>query len=232
MAKIYLAGPMRGIAQYNFPAFMAAQAALEAQGHVVVSPASLDLESGFDPTGGLPEGFMEAAIRRDVEAILHVEGIAFLPGWETSSGALAELHVTKWSGKKYFYWGLSPELTLVYLDPWTYLQNKRIPLLEAEPAPSPEKLVDLVLESEDILEEALRLTSGDRQNAYGPPDQDFARTALIWTAILGKQVSAKEVALCMAGLKISRATWSDKRDHYVDLAGYARCGYLVVTSKG
>ena len=84
---------------------------------------------------------------------------------------------------------------------------------------------------EDILDEAKRLTSGDRNNSYGPPAQDFTRTARIWTAILGVDVDAKQVALCMIGLKISRAAWSDKRDHYVDMAGYARCGWQCCESK-
>ena len=86
-------------------------------------------------------------------------------------------------------------------------------------------------EAEDVLEEALRLTTGDRNNQYGPPTQDFQKTATMWGAILGCEVEPKDVALCMIALKLSRATWSDKRDHYVDIAGYARCGWLCVEDK-
>lgn len=81
--------------------------------------------------------------------------------------------------------------------------------------------------TEDVLEEALRITTQDRNNAYGPPSQDFERTAAMWTAILGHPVTAKDVALCMIALKLSRATWSAKRDNWVDIAGYARCGSIV-----
>jgi hypothetical protein len=79
--------------------------------------------------------------------------------------------------------------------------------------------------SEDVLEEALRITSGERQSSYGPPEQDFQKTAAMWSTILGTQVKATDVALCMIALKISRATWAKKRDNWVDIAGYARCGF-------
>jgi len=78
---------------------------------------------------------------------------------------------------------------------------------------------------EDILEEAL--TKGDRNAQYGPPDQDFQRTAAMWSAIKGVPFEAREVALFMIALKLSRETHQRKRDNWVDIAGYARCGSLV-----
>ena len=82
------------------------------------------------------------------------------------------------------------------------------------------------LEDEDVLEEALRITRGDRQNQYGPPDQDFQRTADMWSALKGVTFTKKEVAMFMILLKCSRQTHQDKRDNWVDIAGYARCGNL------
>jgi hypothetical protein len=81
-------------------------------------------------------------------------------------------------------------------------------------------------DEEDILEEALRITKGDRNASYGPPDQDFQRTASMWSAIKGVQFEAREVALFMVALKLSRETHQRKRDNWVDIAGYARCGSL------
>jgi hypothetical protein len=78
----------------------------------------------------------------------------------------------------------------------------------------------------DILEEALRITKGDRNASYGPPDQDFQRTAAMWSAIKGVPFEAREVALFMVALKLSRETHQRKRDNWVDIAGYARCGSL------
>ena len=88
------------------------------------------------------------------------------------------------------------------------------------------ELTPLQPKNEDILEEALRITKGDRQAQYGPPDQDFQRTAQMWSALKGVPFTAKEVALFMIALKLSRQTHQDKRDNWVDIAGYARCGSL------
>lgn len=81
-------------------------------------------------------------------------------------------------------------------------------------------------EQEDVLQEALRITSGDRQNQYGPPNEDFARTAKMWTALKGVEFEARDVALFLICLKMSRETHQRKRDNAVDIAGYARCLHL------
>jgi len=72
-----------------------------------------------------------------------------------------------------------------------------------------------------ILQEALDLTTGDRNESYGHPLDDFTRTAVMWSAILGAPVTAEQVGLCMCAVKISRQCHKPKRDNLVDLAGYA-----------
>ena len=85
---------------------------------------------------------------------------------------------------------------------------------------------------EDILEEALRVTSGDRQASYGPPDQDFRRTADMWTGLFrdmlreGVAFEPFHIAQAMILLKMSRQLHQRKRDNWVDTAGYARCGAI------
>lgn len=90
-------------------------------------------------------------------------------------------------------------------------------------------------EEEDVLEEALRLTSGDRQNQYGPPDQDFTRTAALWSALFGHKLNApfeaRDVAMAMICLKLSRETHQRKRDNAVDGAGYFRCLHICNEAK-
>ena len=100
--KVYLAGPMRGIPEFNFPAFFAAAAKLRAEGHSVFNPAERDAASHGDKvwkgnmTGDLKEankqGFnLREALRDDTHYIcMEADAIALLPGWEKSSGATAE----------------------------------------------------------------------------------------------------------------------------------------------
>lgn len=91
MHRVYIAGPMRGLPLYGFPAFDAAEGLLSGQGWEVYNPARVDREiDGFNPETG--EGILaiEQYMRRDYEAILTCEAIAMLPGWRKSSGARDE----------------------------------------------------------------------------------------------------------------------------------------------
>jgi hypothetical protein len=80
---------------------------------------------------------------------------------------------------------------------------------------------------ETTLQEAQRIVHGDRRIDYGHPMDDFARTSLIWQAILGIPVTPEQVALCMVGVKISREVNKPKRDNLVDMAGYAETLNMV-----
>lgn len=86
--------------------------------------------------------------------------------------------------------------------------------------------------NESPLEEALRLTTGDRQSAYGHPLEDFSRTAGLWTALLGAKlrspITPEEVALAMVCVKMSRQQNKAKRDNIVDMAGYVNCLHMVI----
>lgn len=102
--KIYVAGPMRGIPEFNFPAFHAAAADLRKQGHEVFNPAERDNErhgvdiskgnaTGDEALAAKQHGFnLREALHQDLEFIcLHADAIALLPGWHNSKGAQAEL---------------------------------------------------------------------------------------------------------------------------------------------
>ena len=106
--RIYLAGPMRGIAEFNFPAFFSAAQELRSLGHYVFNPASRDNERhGTDISAGnhtgsedqliSEHGFsLRDALYEDLSFIcLQAEAIALLPGWENSNGATAELAVAR-----------------------------------------------------------------------------------------------------------------------------------------
>lgn len=95
--RYYLAGPMRGIPYFNFPAFAEAAKLLRAEGHTVMSPAEADIELFGDdfgkdnPAGDDRQFDIRGAMERDLTWICReAEGIALLPGWESSKGARAE----------------------------------------------------------------------------------------------------------------------------------------------
>ena len=60
-----------------------------------------------------------------------------------------------------------------------------------------------------------------RRLAYGHPAEDFARTAQLWSALLGCPIHARQVALCMIALKLSRECHQHRQDNLVDVMGYA-----------
>lgn len=80
---------------------------------------------------------------------------------------------------------------------------------------------------ENPLRVAMSLVDGDRQNDYGHPLDDFSKTAKIWSAILGIEVTPKQVALCMIGVKISREVNRPKDDNLIDMAGYVQTAWMV-----
>lgn len=82
--RLYLAGPMTGIPDLNFPAFRAEAARLRALGHQVISPAELC----SDIAGDWP-----ACMRRDIVALVGCQAIALLDGWQDSNGATLEHHI-------------------------------------------------------------------------------------------------------------------------------------------
>lgn len=95
---IYAAGPMRGLPEFNFPAFDEASAKLRKRGFIVFNPAERDRATGFDPTGMTGNenlvdlGFcLRDALGTDVSWICHfADAIYLLDGWESSLGAIAE----------------------------------------------------------------------------------------------------------------------------------------------
>src|SRR4051812_28868924 len=78
---VYVAGPMRDIDCFNFPAFYDAEMRLRADGWHVFNPARHDNEGGFDETLNSLDGFdMRAAFRWDVECLFKVDAIYLLKG--------------------------------------------------------------------------------------------------------------------------------------------------------
>jgi len=90
---------MRGIPDYNFPAFDDAAERLREAGYRPVNPADLDRAVGVDETTiPLPSGFLRQAMERDLSAICNCDAIALLPEWESSQGVAVELSLARLLG--------------------------------------------------------------------------------------------------------------------------------------
>lgn len=123
--KVYIAGPMTGIDEYNFPAFFEAEEYLEALGFETVNPARLDAVTAeeIEGPGGLGEGSMlPAYLRRDFRELVECDGIVLLDGWRWSPGANAELAVARWLGFKAWHLRKYPS-GLLELEPAAALPN-------------------------------------------------------------------------------------------------------------
>ena len=100
--RYYVAGPMRGIPEFNFPVFDRAAESLRLFGHEVFSPAERDRGVGFDTTemDGKEQtidefdkiGFdLREALACDCDFICRqATHIFMLSGWSRSAGATAE----------------------------------------------------------------------------------------------------------------------------------------------
>lgn len=78
--KVYIAGPMSGLAEFNRPEFMLSAARLSHAGNIVLNPATL------------PDGLSQREYMDICTAMLRcADTIYMLKGWANSSGARAEL---------------------------------------------------------------------------------------------------------------------------------------------
>ena len=81
--NLYLCGPMTGLPECNYPAFMAAATALRAAGYIVVNPA----ENGLHR-----DAPWESHMRYDIVRMMReAHAVATLPGCEASRGAVVEI---------------------------------------------------------------------------------------------------------------------------------------------
>jgi len=99
--KLYIAGPMTNIVNWNFHNFDRAANEYRERGYDVVNPADHDREVGFEGMGrdGTVAELkaqnisfdLPAALLWDLTQIAQCEGMVLLKGWENSRGVRAEL---------------------------------------------------------------------------------------------------------------------------------------------
>jgi hypothetical protein len=220
---VYISGPMRSKPNFNYSTFQEVEKALYCgdppmfagiEDYTVINPAG-----NFDGDKTLP---VFRYMQRDLEQVLSADVIVLLPDWDKSEGAKIEVAVAKATGKRFYQ-------AVPYDDHgsqvWTFIELDE-PATVSSPRAS-------------ILDEAKSLVTGDRNSAYGPPSADFQRSADAANAYGyrgpdGRSLAAHDIAILVSLVKISRLMWTpEKRDSWVDVAGYAACGYecVVETAK-
>lgn len=219
MITYYLSGPMRGLPQHNYPVFHEVEEALAAWLANDEYQGTLHEVGGFEilnPArnfGGDTQRQTTEYMQLDLELVLRSDVIVLLPGWEKSEGADRETKLAEWSGKRFM-------TALPQTDGTWFFYELRDGLPAKHLSPRA-----------DALFEAQALITGDRNNAYGPPTQDFQRAAGILNAMGyqgqgGRPIESHDIALMVMAVKMSRLVWTPgKRDSWVDIAGYAGCGY-------
>ena len=92
--RVYLAGPMTGISELNFPAFNQEAERLRAEGLQVLNPADHGIVDGADWADYL---------RHDISGLASCERIHLLRGWTKSKGACLEMTIAKALGMTVTY---------------------------------------------------------------------------------------------------------------------------------
>lgn len=81
--KLYISGPMTGLPGLNYRTFNEAEKFLRERGYETSNPAQ------YPDTGDTWENYL----KRDLKDLLNCHGVALLPGWQDSKGAMLEHYV-------------------------------------------------------------------------------------------------------------------------------------------
>jgi hypothetical protein len=199
---------MRGLPWNNFPAFDKAGAVWRSRGHQVYNPADADRLEGFDGSQEPTDRELITMMVRDVSELLSADALVLLAGWEHSRLGRVEVALSQALNKPKPLF--NDETGLLVCVP------------KGQSLPAPQKRAD-----ESVLDIAKHLVRGPRRQSYGHPAEDYGRTARMWSAILGVDVSPAQAILCMVAVKMSRECHEPGRENRVDMAGYVECLDLV-----
>lgn len=114
--KVYIAGPMSGLPEHNYPAFQEATRKWRDEGHEVLCPTEC-----FD--GDKTREHWEY-MATTLPMVLEAEAIAVLPDWSSSHGARAEMLLAQITGKE-VYDAVSMERIPLCRAVSTYVSDKK-----------------------------------------------------------------------------------------------------------
>jgi hypothetical protein len=191
-SPIYIAGPMTGLENHNFPAFEEAATRLRSHGYHVLSPAEI------------ADGDIlcyEDCLREAIKMVIKAKTVVLLPGWEKSRGATVEVKIST---------GL--ELPLYLYDP------EKLFL----PFPVPKEAKETVLEEAHRITSMDRgYDYGTPIKNHGLTAQ-LCNLFLSAKHKHGFDLDAEDICWIMVLTKISREANSRKRDNLTDICGYVR----------
>jgi hypothetical protein len=109
--------------------------------------------------------------------------------------------------------------------------------MSSRPPYAPDDSIKAATPRRALLYRAADIVDGDRNETYGGPESSFRLIAQFWnnyilttTGIPYSALQPHDVAAMLALLKIARIASSNgtHEDSWVDLAGYAACGWEAV----
>lgn len=199
--RIYLAGPMTGLPDYNYPAFAAAEERGKAKWLDIHSP-----HKNFNEDKTLPYA---TYIRADMKMLLECNAIALLPGWQKSKGARFELHVAQLLGH-------------AVLDAETF-EPYDVPQVVTMLLPDDDR--SILDEAEEIVNGARQAAYGHPIDDFTKTAKLWS--GLFGVDITAEQVALGMMAVKMSRL----LNTPNHRDSMVDIAGYAKTYQMVVQER-
>ena len=76
--------------------------------------------------------------------------------------------------------------------------------------------MNILKEADDIINKRRE----EKQRMYGPFEEGMERAAKIASGCTGKNITAKDMYMCMVALKLSRESYSHKEDNLLDAVAY------------
>lgn len=213
--RVYIAGPMTGIPQFNFRAFDAAARELTEAGYDPLNPAAMDDPASRRAALASRDGSIKGGINgktwgdylsRAPKIIAdEADAVAVLPGWEISRGARLEVYAAELCEKPVYDFA-----------EWSGTGD---PLQTFPVAPG----------QRNVLEEANSITQGVRADNYGSAAENAVQFAEIAAGATGLDIKPEHYPVLMICVKLARIQGgaSFHRDSWVDIAGYARVAEMI-----
>lgn len=76
--------------------------------------------------------------------------------------------------------------------------------------------MNILKEADGIINER----SEEKERMYGPFEEGMQRAAKIASGATGKDITTKDMYMCMIALKLSRESYSHKEDNLLDAVAY------------